>query len=250
MLRSSSYRLQSVTNTNFSTMRGLTLSLLLLSAFHKACVTSACLRGSNSFLDDHEEHSFSPINKFLEKYFPGRSKSSVEKASKEAATDSNELSRGYGTIYFGNLAPLFEKDMTPSDQSDVDLSPSIEDISAGPAETIPEIDYDDPSSVENVYAQYGIGASYDTYDYQSYYADDDVENGMSYSPYDDYMKAEKATPLQMATVDGSSRSKVENLLAVIANLKFPMLFSISTSDREAIYIDGGIGDISQSSSEK
>ena len=64
------------------------------------------------------------------------------------------------------------------------------------------------------------------------------------------LKAEKAMPLRIATVDGSSRSKVENLLEVIANLKFPMLFSISTSDREAIYIDGGIGDISQSSPEK
>jgi hypothetical protein len=231
-------------------MKVLALSLLLVSTIHKTQVTSACLRGSNSFSNNHEEHSLSPINKFLEKHFPGRLKASAENGSTEENDNSIVPSAGYWTIHFGNLAPSFQKDMTASDQKDVDLSPATENISAPSTESASEIDFNDLSSAESVYAQYGIASSYDTYDYQSYYSDDDVENGLFYIPDDDYMKKKMFVPLNKATVEDSYRSDIGNLFAIIANLQFPMILSISTTDREAIYIDGGIGDIPQSPCEQ
>jgi hypothetical protein len=229
-------------------MRGLTLSLLLVSTIHKTHVTSACLRGSNSFPNNSEKLSSSPINTFLEKHFPGRLKVSAEKGPTES--NSNKPSAGYWTIFVGNLAPSSQKDMAPSVQKDIDLSPSNENILAPSTESAAEIDYNDPSSAESVYAQYGIASSYDTYDYQSYYSDDDVDNGLFYRPDDDYMKKNMLVPLNMAPVEDSSRSDIGNLFAVISNLKFPIILSISTTDREAIYIDGGIGDITLSPSEQ
>lgn len=219
-------------------MRALTLTYLLLPSF-----TTACLRGSNSLPKNHD--SFSPINKFLEKHFPSRSKASTDEAPTDANSYSSEPSAGYWTIYFGNPVPSSEKDIAPSDQEDYDLSPSIKIISVPPTETTTEADYNDPSSVESVYAQYGIASSYDTYDYQSYYSNDDVEKGLFYSPDGNYIKANNELPLSVANEDERARFEIGNLFAVIASMQFPMVFSISTTDREAIYIDGGIGDTPQ-----
>lgn len=218
-------------------MRALILCFLLLPS-----ITSACLRGSNSLPKNHD--SSSPINKFLEKHFPSRSKFTAD----EAPTDnhySKESTAGYWTIYFGNPVLSSEKDIAPSDQEEYDLSPSIKNISVPPTETTTEPDYKYQSSVESVYAQYGIASSYDTYDYQSYYSNDDVEKGLFYSPDGNYIKANNELPLNVANEDERAKFEIGNLFAIIASMQFPMIFSISTTDREAIYIDGGIGDTPQ-----
>lgn len=226
-------------------MRGIRFPILLLIASNQKFFTFACLRGTHISQDPSEEQKISLINKFLKKHHPDGLKLGDEKDSAEVVTHSSESTPPYWTIYFGNLAPSFLKHLAPSFQEDLNLSPRYSERSSAGLNEAPEIDYDSASSVEDVYAQYGLTYAYDTklknvpsfstYDYQSYYSDD-AENNLIYSPDDDYMQV---LPRNMETKPpyGSSKFEIGNLLAAITRIKFPVILSFASKDSEAAYND-------------
>lgn len=223
---------------------------------------SGCsLRGSDvqTSSDLHNESTdmsprFSAINNFLSKRFPSHDQLAKGSDNTREADDTAFTTHTFWTSHFFTSYPT-EGDSESSivfDGNEILVVPSseidgVDELDRYSSELESGENIDEISPAEDIYVAYGTvpyAADYPDITYgipsESYYTETYAYGSdVTVSTDDANMGSPSLTEIGYSK-DSSIFMSMGTLISVMESMRIPLVFTISTSDREMYYIDGGI----------